>query len=90
MLLSSHLLHEVEVIADQLVIIGGGRIVAEGSKDELLAAAGTLRTLDVAARPRCTPSPRAGIPSTLAGAGSVRMDAEPARVGAVARPPGSR
>jgi ABC-2 type transport system ATP-binding protein len=41
-LLSSHLLHEVEVIADQLVIIGGGRIVAQGPKSALLAGAGTL------------------------------------------------
>src|SRR3954449_10082639 len=41
-LLSSHLLHEIEVIADDLVVIGGGRIVAQGTKAELLAAAGTL------------------------------------------------
>jgi ABC-2 type transport system ATP-binding protein len=41
-LLSSHLLHEIEVIADDLVVIGNGRIVAQGSKDELLHAAGTL------------------------------------------------
>jgi ABC-2 type transport system ATP-binding protein len=46
-LLSSHLLHEVEVIADELVIIGGGRIVAQGAKSALLAGAGTLvRTPD--------------------------------------------
>src|SRR3954453_17575069 len=31
-LLSSHLLHEIEVIADDLVVIGGGRIVAQGTK----------------------------------------------------------
>jgi len=41
-LLSSHLLHEIEVIADDLVVIGQGRIVAQGTKAELLAAAGTL------------------------------------------------
>jgi ABC-2 type transport system ATP-binding protein len=41
-LLSSHLLREVEAVADRLVIIGGGRIVAAGSRDELLAGAGTL------------------------------------------------
>ncbi len=36
-LLSSHLLHEIEVIADDLVVIGQGRIVAQGTKAELLA-----------------------------------------------------
>ena len=41
-LLSSHLLHEIEVIADHLVVIGGGVIVADGSKSELLAGAGML------------------------------------------------
>src|SRR6201992_2655070 len=40
--LSSHLLHEIEVIADDLVVIGQGRIVAQGTKSELLEAAGTL------------------------------------------------
>ncbi|MCZ2820289.1 ATP-binding cassette domain-containing protein [Modestobacter sp. VKM Ac-2977] len=39
-LLSSHLLHEVEAVADQLVVISGGRIVAQGSKSELLAGTG--------------------------------------------------
>jgi ABC-2 type transport system ATP-binding protein len=47
-LLSSHLLHEIEVVADDLVVIGNGRIVAQGTKAELLASAGTLvRTNDV-------------------------------------------
>jgi ABC-2 type transport system ATP-binding protein len=41
-LLSSHLLHEIEVIADDLVVIGNGRIVAQGSKAELLQTAGTF------------------------------------------------
>ncbi|MCW2995199.1 MAG: transporter related protein [Conexibacter sp.] len=41
-LLSSHLLHEVEAVADQLLIIGKGTIVAAGTRDELLAGAGTL------------------------------------------------
>ncbi len=46
-LLSSHLLHEVEVVADELVIIGHGRIVGQGPKSALLAGAGTLvRTPD--------------------------------------------
>ena len=41
-LLSSHLLHEIEAIADDLVVIGNGRIVAQGTKRDLLEAAGTL------------------------------------------------
>ncbi len=41
-LLSSHLLREVEAVADQLVVIAGGRIVAQGSSVELLASTGTL------------------------------------------------
>jgi ABC-2 type transport system ATP-binding protein len=41
-LLSSHLLHEIEVIADDIVVIGHGRIVAQGTKQELLAGADTL------------------------------------------------
>ncbi|CCH76238.1 ABC-type multidrug transport system ATPase component [Nostocoides japonicum T1-X7] len=46
-LLSSHLLHEVQIIADELVMIGNGRIVAIGSKEELLDSHGTrVRSLD--------------------------------------------
>ncbi|GAA2118204.1 ABC transporter ATP-binding protein [Nocardioides bigeumensis] len=41
-LLSSHLLHEIEAIADDIVVIGNGRIVAQGTKRELLESAGTL------------------------------------------------
>jgi ABC-2 type transport system ATP-binding protein len=46
-LLSSHLLHEVDAVADRLVIISGGRIVADGTRDELLTGAGTtVRSTD--------------------------------------------
>ena len=41
-LLSSHLLHEIEVIADDIVMIGNGRIVSQGTKTELLHSAGTV------------------------------------------------
>ncbi len=39
-LLSSHLLSEIEKVADDLIVIGGGRIVAQGTQEELLAQAG--------------------------------------------------
>ena len=46
-LLSSHLLREVEATADRLVVIGGGKIVAQGTLDELLGGAGVFaRGLD--------------------------------------------
>ena len=35
-LLSSHLLHEVEQIADEMILIGRGRVVAQGDKKSLL------------------------------------------------------
>jgi ABC-2 type transport system ATP-binding protein len=69
-LLSSHLLHEVEAIADELLIIGRGRIVAEGSKDVLLASGAVfVRGLDeqqltgalTAARIGFTPVPGGGL-----------------------------
>lgn len=44
-LLSSHLLHEVEIIADEMILIGHGRIVAQGDKQSLLAGAGAAATL---------------------------------------------
>ncbi|MCL8249759.1 ATP-binding cassette domain-containing protein [Aeromicrobium fastidiosum] len=86
-LLSSHLLHEIEVVADDLVVIGNGRIVAQGTKAELLASAGTLvRTPDVAALATaltasgvtCAPSAAVG------GADALRVEAEPALVGSIA------
>jgi ABC-2 type transport system ATP-binding protein len=36
-LLSSHLLNEVELIADEMILIGHGRIVAQGDKKSLLS-----------------------------------------------------
>jgi ABC-2 type transport system ATP-binding protein len=81
-LLSSHLLHEIEVIADDLVVIGNGRIVAQGTKAELLASAGTIaRAKDMAAL--VAAMERAGLTVTHAD-GSAHTEATPEQVGEVA------
>ncbi len=81
-LLSSHLLHEIEVIADDIVVIGQGRIVAQGSKSELLAAAGTLvRTADVDRLARALHE--AAVVTTPID-GGLRADADPELVGETA------
>jgi ABC-2 type transport system ATP-binding protein len=41
-LLSSHLLAEVDAVADRMMIIGGGRIMAQGTRAELLTESGTV------------------------------------------------
>ncbi|WP_040600730.1 ATP-binding cassette domain-containing protein [Patulibacter medicamentivorans] len=76
-LLSSHLLREVEAVADRLVVISGGKIVADGTKDELLSNAGILvRATDRTALLRALAE--AGLPSTTTtdGAQLVEGDAE--------------
>ncbi|MDI6912303.1 ATP-binding cassette domain-containing protein [Nocardioides sp.] len=81
-LLSSHLLHEIEVIADDLVVIGQGRIVAQGTKAELLAAAGTLvRTPDVSTLARALMD--ADVEFGHA-ADALRVEADPDLVGRIA------
>jgi len=82
-LLSSHLLHEIEVIADDIVMIGNGRIVSQGTKAELLQAAGTLvRSADLAGLERALGA--WGVTATPSGDGALRTDADPALVGTVA------
>ena len=87
-LLSSHLLREVDAIADRLVIIGNGKIVAEGSGEELLADAGTLVRADDAGR-SAGRSPPPGCGPRGDGNGGFVVDAEPRAVGAAARPAAS-
>ncbi|MBS2936290.1 ATP-binding cassette domain-containing protein [Nocardioides sp. J2M5] len=84
-LLSSHLLHEIEVIADDIVVIGQGRIVAQGSKSELLAAAGTLvRAADPTQHERLARALHESAVVTTAIDGGLRVDADPELVGEAA------
>ena len=87
-LISSNGLDDVDTIADDLVVIAHGRIVAQGSKDELLATRGSYveavehESLLDALR-------RAGIRTTRFGDG-LRSNAEPGRIGEVAAAVGVR
>jgi ABC-2 type transport system ATP-binding protein len=45
-LLSSHLLAEVEAVADRMIIIGEGRVQAQGTRAELLPETGTIVEAD--------------------------------------------
>jgi ABC-2 type transport system ATP-binding protein len=82
-LLSSHLLHEIEVIADDIVMIGLGRIVSMGTKLDLLHEAGTvvraddLVALELALR-------GSGFTTTRADNGALHADADTGAVGKVA------
>jgi ABC-2 type transport system ATP-binding protein len=82
-LLSSHLLHEVEAVADRLVVIAGGKIAAQGTKDELLTASGmAVRALDDVALQKALAN--AGIAATRSADGTFLVDAEAEAVGRAA------
>ena len=82
-LLSSHLLHEIEIIADDIVMIGHGRIVSRGTKTDLLHEAGTIVRAE-----HTQELERAlgvwGLGVRPAGDGSLRIDGDAALVGRVA------
>ena len=81
-LLSSHLLHEIEIIADEIIVIGNGKIVAQGTKTELLQGAGAyVQAADNAALAAALA--QAGLTAGAKGAG-LSVDAEPAQIGQVA------
>ena len=82
-LLSSHLLHEVEMIADEMVLIGRGKILAQGTKAELLHTAGTyVKPEDPDALHRALVS--AGIEAVPSGDGAFRSESDPVDVGRAA------
>ncbi|WP_409332665.1 ABC transporter ATP-binding protein [Trujillonella humicola] len=82
-LLSSHLLHEIEVIADDIVMIGLGRIVSMGAKTDLLHQAGTVvGAADILALELALT--QCGLTATTSDGGTLHTDAAAALVGQVA------
>jgi len=83
-LLSSHLLHEVEMIADEMVLIGRGRIVARGTKAELLQAHGSFARAEHPEKLAAALA-EAGIRTTPSGyGGGVRAECDPVDIGRAA------
>jgi len=84
-LLSSHLLHEVELIADEMILIGKGKIVAQGDRKALMAhntkVEALVTSLDNAALADALTAK--GISVAAAGEG-LRVAAEPVEVGRTA------
>jgi len=82
-LLSSHLLREVEAVADQLIVIGTGRIVAQGDKADLLAATGVVvKALDPGALAEMLR--RIGLTGTKTTDGGVVVQADAETIGRAA------
>jgi len=82
-LLSSHLLHEIEVIADDIVMIGLGRIVSQGTKTELLHEAGTIVRAEDTTRLALALT-EWGLTTHPTGDGALRTEADAGLVGKVA------
>jgi len=85
-LVSSHLLREVEATVDRLVVIDRGRIVAQGSMAELVAQSGpggvVVRGLDPAALRAALTG--AGLPADRQADGSLLVRADVEQVGRIA------
>ncbi len=81
-LLSSHLLNEVQLIADDIIMIGRGRIVAQGTPESLMQDSGTF-VRAVEADQLAAALSEAGIATTVQGNG-LHTDAEALQVGKVA------
>ncbi|MFC0040927.1 ATP-binding cassette domain-containing protein [Actinomadura rayongensis] len=88
-LLSSHLLREVEAVADRFVVVARGRVVAQGTAADLLAGrTGTfVRGLDPAALGAALAA--AGLPATPDASGAFTVAADAARVGRAAAAAGA-
>ncbi len=82
-LLSSHLLNEIERVADDLIVIGSGRIVAAGPTAGLLAGSGTIVRSSDDARLAATLAGHS-VAATPVASGGLLVDADPGDVGRAA------
>src|SRR5437660_4877509 len=82
-LLSSHLLNEVELICQRVGVIRHGRMVAEGTLDELKGAVGLTLRAEPKARARELLAELVGAPAVAERDGAFRLAVPPTRAGEI-------
>ena len=72
-IISSHILHEIEATVDRIIIIHTGKLVADGSPDELMAGfkGKTLLTLEIK---NASPENIENLSKSLAGVSLTKVD----------------
>lgn len=83
-LLSSHLLSEIEIIADEIIVIGHGKIVAQGTKTELLTTTGGVYVKPLDAQAFAAASGSADLEVSQQADGGFVVQAAPEQVGRLA------
>ncbi|HEX7148026.1 MAG TPA: ABC transporter ATP-binding protein, partial [Actinomycetota bacterium] len=84
-LLSSHLLGEVQQLCDRVGVIAGGRLLAESTVDDLLGQAGLLVRAEPLDKAREVLERLAGAGNVALTDGSFRLRTGPERAGRVSR-----
>jgi ABC-2 type transport system ATP-binding protein len=82
-LLSSHLLNEVEHVCDRVGVIRHGRLVAEGTLDELKGSVGLTLRAEPKQRARDLLVDLVGAPAVAEQDGAFRLSVEPGRAGEI-------
>jgi ABC-2 type transport system ATP-binding protein len=83
-LLSSHLLNEIELIADEIILISGGRVVAQGDKKSLLASQGDTTLVMSLDDAKLTEALTGKGHTVMPSGDGLRVDAAPVDVGRIA------
>jgi ABC-2 type transport system ATP-binding protein len=84
-LLSSHLLGEVQQLCDRVGVISGGRLLAESTVDDLLGQAGLLVRAEPVGQARETLERLVGAGNVAVADGALRLRTEPSTAGRVSR-----
>jgi ABC-2 type transport system ATP-binding protein len=84
-LLSSHLLGEVQQLCDRVGVISGGRLLAESTVDDLLGQAGLLVTAEPVEKARAILERLVGAGNVALADGSFRLRSGPEQAGRVSR-----